>query len=274
MKKLTCLFLAVLLTIALAVPAMASEQNVGISLVVEYDRTEEFYNLHTADWRVYVDGSFADSMSLFYFLGVGHASAVISNAATTAMPTVELFIVNGYEILGPILFDLELAEDMWGYYWSSTIRLEEALAAVPDPAPETPDPDPETPTPEPEPDLPIPTTPDFSRNTHTIDGIPFEFLDGIGPEYVDGYLAIPLRSVAEALGYDVDWDGTTRTVTLGNATLTIGRYYITVGGIRHTVAFPHFLQGGRTIVSACSLYSIFGVGVYFCPDLNSLVLIT
>jgi len=135
MKKLTCLFLAVLLTIALAVPTMANEQNVRIILAVEYERTEEFYNLHTADWRVYVDGNFADLMSIQPGTRWALASLVLMNAASTTMPVVELVIV-GYDIT--IVFDLELETDVWGQFWDSAVQLEEVLAAMPAQAPAQP----------------------------------------------------------------------------------------------------------------------------------------
>ena len=56
----------------------------------------------------------------------------------------------------------------------------------------------------------------------TLDDSPVELRDSNGesvePFIIDGTTYLPVRAVAEALGLDVDWDGTTNTVVLTSIT--------------------------------------------------------
>ena len=57
-----------------------------------------------------------------------------------------------------------------------------------------------------------------------------ELIEAPAPYYNNGVAMLPLRAVAEALGYDIIWNETDRSVNLGRAiTVTIGDDYYTVG---------------------------------------------
>ncbi len=79
--------------------------------------------------------------------------------------------------------------------------------------------------------LPQPVTPVVPEGTITGEVL----IDGIVVEAPAAYLKdevvmLPLRAVAEKLGFDVTWDAATRSVRLGNAiNLSIGQDYYTVG---------------------------------------------
>ena len=56
-----------------------------------------------------------------------------------------------------------------------------------------------------------------------------ETIDAPAPYYSDGVLMLPVRAIAEALGYEVNWDNAVKGVRLGLATnLWIGKDYYTV----------------------------------------------
>ena len=37
----------------------------------------------------------------------------------------------------------------------------------------------------------------------------------VDPIYIDGSVYLPVRAISEAMGYDVSWDGDTKTVMIG-----------------------------------------------------------
>jgi hypothetical protein len=61
----------------------------------------------------------------------------------------------------------------------------------------------------------------FNNIRVVVDGVLITPRDGLGnvvePFVVDGTTFLPVRAVAEALGQNVDWDGTTNTVYIGEA---------------------------------------------------------
>ena len=57
-----------------------------------------------------------------------------------------------------------------------------------------------------------------------------ELIEAPAPYYNNGVVMVPLRAVAEALEFDVIWNGELRSINLGRAiTLEIGKDYYTVG---------------------------------------------
>ena len=77
-----------------------------------------------------------------------------------------------------------------------------------------------------------------------------ETIDAPAPYLQDGVTMLPLRAIAEKLGYDVYWDQVTQSVRLGNAVnLTIGRDYYTVGRMAPiTLGTAPVLKDNRTFV--------------------------
>ena len=84
-----------------------------------------------------------------------------------------------------------------------------------------------------------------------VDGIRVAFPDQ-QPVIVDGRTLVPVRGVFEELGFEVDWEGTTRTAILVNDTyeirISVGSASFYVNGVRHTLDVPAQLIGGRTMV--------------------------
>jgi len=82
------------------------------------------------------------------------------------------------------------------------------------------------------------------------------FLDGrqlstaAAPYVANGRTLIPIRSVTEALGAKVDWDGATRTVTIYRAAkeiiMVIDEEYATVNGERYKLDAAPSITGGST----------------------------
>lgn len=67
-----------------------------------------------------------------------------------------------------------------------------------------------------------------------------------------GYTMVPLRFVSESLGYQVEWDDDTRSVTLteGGHTLklTIGSTAAVVDGQAYTMGYAPYIENSRTMV--------------------------
>lgn len=78
-------------------------------------------------------------------------------------------------------------------------------------------------------------------------------IDAPAAYYRDGFVMVPLRAAAEALGYDVNWDEETASVRLGVAiNFFIGKDYYTIGRMApiELGAAPE-LTDGRTFVPLC-----------------------
>jgi hypothetical protein len=86
----------------------------------------------------------------------------------------------------------------------------------------------------------------------SIEGQAVEFPGGQGAVIVDGRTLVPVRGVFEMLGFDVDWDGDTRTAILTSADyelrITIDSVSFTANGTSYTLDVPAQLIGGRTMV--------------------------
>ncbi|MBE7010234.1 MAG: hypothetical protein E7418_01940 [Ruminococcaceae bacterium] len=85
------------------------------------------------------------------------------------------------------------------------------------------------------------------------------------PEILDGRTLVPLRSIFEAMGADVEWDGTTSTAIAkrGNVEvkITIGANEIYKNGKAIPVDVPAMLLNSRTMVPARVIAEAFGADV-------------
>ena len=86
--------------------------------------------------------------------------------------------------------------------------------------------------------------------TVVLDGTPVEF--DVQPQLVSGRVLVPVRFIAEELGAEVDWDASTRTVTIEAnddvIILTIGSSDFTINGETQQMDVAPRLSGGRTLV--------------------------
>ncbi len=85
------------------------------------------------------------------------------------------------------------------------------------------------------------------------------------PEILEGRTLVPLRSIFEAMGADVEWDGATSTATAKRGATTvniqIGANSIYKNGQAISVDVPAQLLNGRTMVPARVIAEAFGADV-------------
>ena len=97
------------------------------------------------------------------------------------------------------------------------------------------------------------------------------------PEILEGRTLVPLRSIFEAMGADVEWDGTTSTAIAkrGNVEvkITIGANEIYKNGKAVPVDVPAMLLNSRTMVPARVIAEAFGADVQWNGN-GRIVLIT
>ena len=98
----------------------------------------------------------------------------------------------------------------------------------------------------------VPTVVVYADDIHaTIDGQAVNFQDQ-GPTIVDGRTLVPVRGVFESLGFEVEWDGDTRTAILirhdFQLSITIGSHYFTTNDVVHMLDVPAQIIGGRTML--------------------------
>lgn len=93
----------------------------------------------------------------------------------------------------------------------------------------------------------------------------------VPPIIIEGRLLLPLRSILEALGAEIGWDGATRTITAmkQNTTviLTVDHNDALVNGIKKNLDVPATIINSRTLVPARFLAESFGAQVNW--DANS-----
>ena len=87
----------------------------------------------------------------------------------------------------------------------------------------------------------------------------------VPPQNINGRLFVPLRAIFEALGADIEWDGSTQTVTAVKGdivvTLTIGDTSPTVNGVVRTIDQPGVIVDGRTLAPLRFVAEAFGGSV-------------
>ena len=70
----------------------------------------------------------------------------------------------------------------------------------------------------------------------------------VDPMYIDGTIYLPIRAISETVGYDVQWDGGTKTVVIGEPVeVGVG------GGQLHVRALR---QGGSLLHLPCQLHPV------------------
>ncbi len=102
------------------------------------------------------------------------------------------------------------------------------------------------------------------------------------PVSQNGRLLVPVRAIAEAMGYRVSWDGVTNTATVSNNSsttvkMTIGNPTVAISknGVNSTITLdvPPQMIGGRTLVPLRALAESFGAKVDW-DDKNKTAIIT
>lgn len=87
------------------------------------------------------------------------------------------------------------------------------------------------------------------------------------PVIVDARTLVPVRSVFESMGFDVDWDPVARQATLSGddyvVVLTIGNATFTTNGIEHTLDVPAQIINGRTMLPIRAVLESVGYNVYW-----------
>lgn len=88
---------------------------------------------------------------------------------------------------------------------------------------------------------------------------------GQNPEILEGRTLVPLRSIFEAMGAEVEWDGNTKTATAKRGDvevkITIGAKEIYKNGKAISVDVPAMLLNSRTMVPARVIAEAFGADV-------------
>ena len=96
-----------------------------------------------------------------------------------------------------------------------------------------------------------------------INGKKIEF--DVLPQIVEGRTMVPFRKIGEELGAKVDWDDSTKTVSLElngqTVKLTIGKSMITVDGTDKELDVPAMIIDGRTLVPVRAITEAFGCEV-------------
>jgi hypothetical protein len=91
----------------------------------------------------------------------------------------------------------------------------------------------------------------------------------------NGTTLIPLRAVAEAMGYTVTWDGIYRFATVYkpyySVVVYIGRHSVTIAGKLVDVDIPPRIMNNRTMVSMQTIAAIVGMDVLL--DVNAEVVL-
>jgi len=100
-------------------------------------------------------------------------------------------------------------------------------------------------------------------------------IDAPYPYIQDGVLMVPLRAVAEALGYTVRWESVTQSIMLNNViSLQIGKDYYTLGRmapITLGVLAPVLTEDGHTYVPLEFFTKVAGVTEAY-TDKNQLII--
>ena len=100
----------------------------------------------------------------------------------------------------------------------------------------------------------------------TVDGARVTFADQ-QPVIVDGRTLVPINSVFEHMGYEVDWDAYAEEVTITNGeytvVLTVGSSTFTTNGASRSLDVPVQLIGDRTMLPVRAVLESIGYHVYW-----------
>ena len=96
-----------------------------------------------------------------------------------------------------------------------------------------------------------------------LDGSALQF--DVQPTIIDGRTMVPMRAIFEALGANVEWNGTTRTITATRGDMvvisTIGDRTMIVNGQRIIMDVAPVIIDGRTLVPVRFVSEAFGCDV-------------
>ena len=96
------------------------------------------------------------------------------------------------------------------------------------------------------------------------------------PILENGRTLVPLRAIFEALGADVQWDGTIQTVTATKGgtqiSLQIGSTRMYVNGVAKTLDVPAKLINSRTLVPVRAISEAFGCKVDWIQDTQTVII--
>ena len=106
----------------------------------------------------------------------------------------------------------------------------------------------------------------------TINGRQVNFIDQ-GPTIVDGRTLVPVRSVFEELGFEVDWEQDTETARLTRSgyevVLTIGSANFITNGESHALDVPAQIMGSRTMLPIRAVLESVGYSVDWIQATNT-----
>ena len=92
----------------------------------------------------------------------------------------------------------------------------------------------------------------------------------VEPQLIDGRTMVPLRTIFEALGAEIEWENTTRTVYAEKDDIvvecSIGNNLMYVNGDVHTMDVAPIIVDGRTLVPARFVAESFGCDVGWDPS--------
>ena len=92
----------------------------------------------------------------------------------------------------------------------------------------------------------------------------------VPPQIVNGRTFVPIRLVSESFGADVNWNASSKTVTIKSDTTTIvlkvGSTKATVNGKTVTLDAAPYILGGRTMVPIRFISESLGLSVYYEPQ--------
>ena len=92
------------------------------------------------------------------------------------------------------------------------------------------------------------------HNAPPLDSVPVKSIASVS-EY---HQFVPLRAIAEALTYNVNWNPETQTVTMRYITMELGSHYFTIDGITYHTPIAPFIYDGLMLITTCTVYDLFG----------------
>ena len=111
----------------------------------------------------------------------------------------------------------------------------------------------------------------FSAHTNNdlsvvVNGQIVNFPDGQGPVVIDNNLFVPVRGMFETMGFHVNWERVTQTVTLtrnyDNIRFTVGSAVFNFNGVNHALEAPVRLINNRTMLPVNTLLQTVGYTVH------------